>query len=32
MNFQATPMALTRKDAGYADYVKHGKSKVILIT
>lgn len=32
MGFQATPMALTRKDAGYADYVKHGKSKVVLIT
>ena len=32
MGFQATPMALTRKDAGYDQYVEHGKSKVILIT
>ena len=32
MNFQATPMALTRKDAGYDWYVAQGKSKVVLIT
>ena len=32
MNFQATPMALTRKDAGYNWYVAQGKSKVVLIT
>lgn len=32
MNFQATPMALTRKDAGYEWYVAQGKSKVVLIT
>ena len=32
MNFQATPMALTRKDAGYGWYVAQGKSKVVLIT
>lgn len=32
MNFQATPMALTRKDAGYDWYVTQGKSKVVLIT
>ena len=32
MGFQATPMALTRKDLGYDLYVEHGKSKVFLIT
>lgn len=32
MGFQATPMALTRKDAGYDLYVEQGKSKVFLIT
>ena len=32
MGFQATPMALTRKDLGYDFYVQHGKSKVVLIT
>lgn len=32
MGFQATPMALTRKDAGYDLYVEQGRSKVFLIT
>lgn len=32
MGFQATPMALTRKDLGYDLYVQQGKSKVFLIT
>ncbi|QHJ78645.1 MAG: hypothetical protein [Caudoviricetes sp.] len=32
MGFQATPMALTRKDAGYDWYAQQGKSKVVFIT
>lgn len=32
MGFQATPMALTRKDLGYDLYAQQGKSKVFLIT
>lgn len=32
MSFQATPMALGRKDAGYQWYAEQGKSKVVFIT
>lgn len=32
MQFQATAMALTRKDAGYDLYVEHEKSKLFMIT